>query len=257
MRNVYADIDELTEQLRDAMQAQKARAADFLAKFDMSLIYHENALEGVVFTSNELVAALDPNAVAGDASLVPVFTEIRNHKAAIDFVREEAANKKAKITMTFVKRLYEILGTGIEGREKAVYRKDMPLHRTYFHDIALPAKIPALLEKLVDSTTTAEFRENHPIMQAALVQWGLMQAFPFSDNSGKVGRLLSHFVLVRQGYLPAVIHAIDRQRYYEALRFPVASLGQLLAEATANSLENALKFFQDSKPLAQGRASNG
>ncbi len=27
-----------------------------------------------------------------------------------------------------------------------------------------------------------------------------------------------HAMLIRDGYLPAVIHAIDRQRYYDALR---------------------------------------
>ena len=41
-------------------------------------------------------------------------------------------------------------------REKSGFRKDMPLHRTYFHDISQPAKIPGELEKLVDVTASAE-----------------------------------------------------------------------------------------------------
>ena len=40
-----------------------------------------------------------------------------------------------------------------------LYRKDMPLHRTYFHEIAQPSKIPQALEKLIENTGSAEFKE--------------------------------------------------------------------------------------------------
>ncbi len=257
MKTRLLAIDERTEKLQRMMRREKNRAADFQHTFELSLIYHENALEGIVFSSNELLAALDPNAIAADASMVPIFTEIRNHRAALAFVQEEAANKKGKTTVTLIKKLYELLGAGIPDREKAVYRKDMPLHRTYFHDIAQPNKIAGLVEKLVDYTTGAEFRELHVVHQAATLQWMFMQAFPFTDNSGKVARLLSHLLLIRSGYLPPVIHAIDRQRYYEALRMPVSTLRLLVTEALENSLENAFKFFAPAENIRMPRASNG
>ena len=257
MKTRYAYIDERTEALRRLMRKSRERAREFQAKFDCSLIYHENALEGIVFSSQELIDALDPSAVAADASMVPVFAEIRNHRAALQAIREEARDKKSRITVTLMKRLYEILGAGIEGRDKANYRRDMPLHRTYFHDIAQASKIPVQLEKLADFTLGAEFRESHPVNQAATVQWMFMQAFPFIDNSGKVARLLSHLILIRSGYLPAIIHAIDRQRYYESLRLPVANLRSLVLEAMENSLDNAFKFFDQQTAIRiQHRASN-
>jgi Fic family protein len=255
MKTRLLDIDDRTEDLKELLRHGKERAAEFQTRFDLSVIYHENALEGIVFSSSELLQALDPNAIAADASMVPIFQEIRNHKAAIDFIREEAKSKKGNLTVTLIKKLYEALGQGFEGREKAIYRRDMPLHRTYFHDIAQPSKIPALLEKLCDFTSTAEYRENHVLGQAALAQWQFMQAFPFTENSGKVARLLSHLILLRAGYLPAVIHAIDRQRYYESLRMPVATLRQLLIEAMENSLDNAFKFFREHASARKTRAS--
>jgi Fic family protein len=257
MKSRLLEIDERTEKLQRMMRREKNKAADFQHRFELSLIYHENALEGIVFSSNELMSALDPNAIAADASMVPIFTEIRNHRSALAFIREEAANKKGKITVTLIKKIYEILGQGIPEREKALYRRDMPLHRTYFHDIAQPNKIPQLVEKLVDTVAGAEFRELHPVHQAATLQWQFMQAFPFTDNSGKVARLLSHLMLLRIGYLPPVIHAIDRQRYYESLRMPVATLRQLITEAMENSLENAFKFFAPAENIKLPRASNG
>jgi Fic family protein len=256
MKTRYLEVDDRTEELNEILASGKGRAQEFQGKLDLSVIYHENALEGIVFSSAEMLLALDPTAVAVEASMIPVFSEVRNHKAAIDFVRAEAGAKKTNITLTLVKKLYEILGAGIEGREKATYRKDMPLHRTYFHEIDQPTKIAASLEKLVDFTTTAEFREQHPINQAASVQWSFMQAFPFPENNGKVARLLSHLVLIRQGYLPAVIHSIDRQRYYECLRMPMTGLRQLLLEAMENSLDNAFNFFGRQPKSHRRQASN-
>jgi Fic family protein len=248
MDNRYLQIDQRTQELNERLAAQPELAREFNSKLDMSLIYHENALEGVVYSSAELMAALDPLALPPDASLVSTFTEIRNHKAAIDFVRAEASNKKSKPCVALLKKLYEIFGTGIEGREKAVYRKEMPLHRTYFHEIAQPTKIPSLLEKVFERTADPDFRENHPIAQAAQLQWELMQVFPFTDNSGRICRLMSQQLLLRHGYLPVVIHAVDRQRYYESLRLPVASLQLLLVDAMENSIENAMKLVPRPAP---------
>ena len=122
----------------------------------------------------------------------------------------------------------------------------MPLHRTYFHDIAQPAKIqPRCSRSWWTSPLRAEFREFHPIKQAATVQHQFLQIFPFTEHSGKVGRMCSNLLLLRHNYLPAIIHSIDRQRYYEAFRGTAAASAQLLMDAMENSLDNALKYFRD------------
>jgi Fic family protein len=265
----YQDIEDKNEQLRDYLSIYKDKRQEFLDRFEMSWLYHDSALEGVVYTPQELAAALRPGEVTAEASIMPVVLEIRNHRAALDFVREEAragGKKQAQITLTTIKRVHDLLSgntpeaqaarAAIERRErtekelakereKAGYRKDMPLHRTYFHDIAQPAKIPVLLEKLVDFTASAEFREFHPIKQAATVQYQFLQIFPFTEHSGKVARMCTNLILLRHNYFPAIIHSIDRQRYYEALRAPIAAFRTLLADAMENSLDNALKYFQD------------
>ena len=211
-----------------------------------------------------------------DPAMIPVVLEVRNHKAACDFLREEAAStgkKQAQITLTTIKRIHDLLcgstpeaqqaRANIERRERTEkelakerdrsgYRKDMPLHRTYFHEIAQPAKIQPMLEKLVDYTGSAEFREFHPIKQAAVVQHKFMQIFPFTENSGKVGRMLTNLVLLRNGYMPAIIHSIDRQRYYESLRGAEGVFRTLLMDAIENSLDNGVKYFKDIEPPLQG-----
>lgn len=268
MKERYQDIDDKNERLRDYLETH-AKGPEFLERFEMSWIYHDSALEGVVYTPQELQAALVPGTKEAEASIIPAVLEIRNHKAAVEFIKAEAkggGKKQAQITLTVIKRIHDLLiGNTPEAlaaraemerrerterelakeRERAGFRKDMPLHRTYFHDIAQPSKIQAQLEKLVDYTAGAEFREFHPIKQAATVQHQFLQIFPFTEQSGKVGRMCSNLILLRHHYLPCVIHAIDRQKYYESFRGPVASFRALLMDAMENSLANGIKYFRD------------
>ncbi|OJH38120.1 Fic family protein [Cystobacter ferrugineus] len=269
MKERYQEIDEKNEALRDYLGIYKEKGREFLERFEMSWIYHDAALEGTVYTQQELVSALFPERATMDPAMIPVVLEVRNHKAACDYLREEASatgKKQAQITLTTIKRIHDLLcGNTPEAlatratierrdrtekelakeRERSGYRKDMPLHRTYFHEIAQPAKIQPGLEKLVDYTGSAEFREFHPIKQAAVVQHRFMQVFPFTENSGKVGRMLTNLVLLRHGYMPAIIHSIDRQRYYESLRGAEGLFRSLLMDAIENSLDNGIKYFKD------------
>ena len=269
MKERYQDIEEKNEALRGILANKKVASQDFLEKFEMSWVYHDNALEGVVYTGQELMSALRPGAIAAEASLMPIVLEIRNHKSCLEYLREEArmvSKKSSGITMTQVRRIHDLLAGNTpeaqaaraaaerrersekelaKERDKAGLRKDMPLHRTYFHEIAQPAKILPMLEKLIDFTATAEFREQHPILQSARVQHQFIQIFPFAEHSGKVGRMLSNLLLLRNQMFPSVIHSIDRQKYYEAFRGTVGGFSGLMMDAMENSLDNALKYFRD------------
>jgi Fic family protein len=245
MRTRFVDIDDRMEDLADRMRADPELGEEFQQRYELSWLYHENALEGVVYTGHELSAALENQPLA-DATFVGALQAIRNHKAAIDIVRAEATSKKLRVNLTLVKRLYETLGAGFESRSVAEFRKDMPLHRAYFHEIAHPAKIPALLQKVLESCDSADFRNAHPVQRAAKLHHAFMQVFPFTENSGRVARLLANLVLFQSGYrLACIIHATDRQRYYESLRVPEATLRDLTIEALDNALEQGEKFFRE------------
>ncbi len=203
MRTRFVDIDDRMEDLADRMRAAPELGEEFIRRYELSWLYHENALEGVVYTGQELATALENQPLA-DVTFVGTLQEIRNHKTAIDLVRQEAAAKKLRVNLTLVKRLYETLGTGFDGRAVADFRKDMPLHRAYFHEIAHPLKIPALLQKVLESCDSADFRNAHPVQRAAKLHHGFMQVFPFTENSGRVARLLEPGAA--PGRVPAPVH---------------------------------------------------
>jgi Fic family protein len=242
MRSRYVDIDDRLEDLEDRHRSEPAIAAEFLTKYEMSWLYHENALEGVVYTNQELELALAHQPLA-EASFVQTLQEIQNHKVAIDCIREESKAKKLKIGIATAKKLYELLGAHIDSRSVADYRRDMPLHRAYFHDIAQPVKIEPALKHLFEVFDSADFKTYHPIQQAAKLHHGFMAVYPFTENSGRIARLLANLVLLNEGYLPCIIHATDRQRYYESLKANDSVLRDLTIDSYDNALSQAEKFF--------------
>lgn len=245
MRTRFVDIDDRMDDVADRMRGDPTLAEEFLRRYELSWLYHENALEGVVYTGQELATALE-NPPLTDATFVSALQAIRHHKVAFDLVRDEAKAKKLRVNLTLVRKLCETLGGAAEGKAPPEFRKDMPLHRAYFHEIAQPPKIPALLQKVLDACESADFRNAHPIQRAARLHHGFMQVFPYTEHSGRVARLLANLVLLQGGYrIPCIIHATDRQRYYESLRLPETTLRDLTVEALDNALNQAEKFFRE------------
>jgi Fic family protein len=239
-------IEEKVQRLRE-LEAQAAAdlRADFTYRLDMSWIHHDSALEGVVYEPGELIAAVNDQVVS-DSALIPVYDEIRQYKAAIALVRELAQKKKQEISLDTLKTLYNVLAPeDADPKGPPKYRKDMPLHRVYFHEIATPDKIPTQLRSLVQWIESEEAKRTmHPSRLAARAHYQLLHVFPFPKHSGKVARLLMNLLLLREGYPPAILHETDRQRYYDALKTSPDALSVLVNEALDNALESALRYFQ-------------
>jgi Fic family protein len=255
MRTRYLDLDDRTQDLNERMQEDPDLATDFLQKYELSWMYHENALEGVIYTVHELVVGLATPQPVADATVIGVLQEVRNHKAALDLVRAEAAGKKSKVNLTLVKKIHETLRANIQSKGPSEFRKDMPLHRAYFHEIAQPPRIAPMLTKVLDATDTADFRKSHPIQQAARIHHGFMQVYPYTDGSGKVARLLANLYLIRGGFLPCLIHSIDRQRYYDSFKMPEVVLRDLMIEGMDNALGHAEKHFSEAPPSRVRRSA--
>lgn len=239
-------LEERVADLNDLVKrAPKAMLEDYEQRLDMSWVYHDSALEGVVYTMEELRAAIHDQVVS-DSSLIPVYDEIRQHKAAIALTRELSTKSRLKISLDVIKKIYaELAPEELEGKSGPRYRKDMPLHRLYFHDIAPPEKISYRMRQLVQWMNAAETkRSTHAVRLAARAHYQLLHIYPFPKHSGKMARLVMNLVLLRNGYPPAVIHATERQRYYEALKTSENAAATIVHEALVASVESAIRFFE-------------
>ena len=248
-----ASLEERVAHLQELEKnADEADLADFRAKFDMSWIYHDNALEGVVYTMDELRAAIDDQVVS-DTTLLPVYDEIHHNVAAVKLVRELAAKRRLSISLPLIKNIYAALAPeDIEGKSPPKYRKEMPLHRLYFHDLAPPDKISYRMRQLVTWMTSQDTkRSTHPVRLASKAHYEFLQIHPFPRHSGKVARLLMNLILLRHGYPPAIIHATERQRYYEALKTSDDRTSQLITEALTTSVESTIRYLETAEGLTE------
>lgn len=253
----FFELDGRMETLRTKLASfPQAIKGDYQQRLDVSWLFHDNALEGVVLSYSELKAAIDQRIIS-DVTLIPTYEEVRLHKQALDFVRDAAlttGKKGVPVDLELVRKLYALL-TPEAAAKGYPYRRENPLHRLYYHEIATPDKISYKMRKLGDWLESQEFLDLHPVTRATKAHFRLLNIYPWTKNSGKVARLLMNFILVRHGYLPAVIHSIERQRYYEALRFENEVLLNLVLESLDNSIETTAKFLDEIRGLRVKRAS--
>jgi len=88
-------------------------------------------------------------------------------------------------------------------------------------------------------------RGMHPVRLAAKAHYQMLHVYPFPRHSGKVARLVMNLILLRNGFPPVVIHATERQRYYDALKTGDNATAVLIQEALAASIESTIRFYEE------------
>jgi Fic family protein len=240
-------IEERTADLEGRLQkADTVFQQTYRENLDMSWIYHDSALEGVVYTFQELKTAIDPDvSVMADSTLQPACEEIRRHREALNYIRDFAPKKRQAVTLDVVKTIYLLLHPE-EGDIKTLrYRKDIPQHRLYFHEYAPPDKITYKMRQILDWINDPETRRTrNAVRVAARAHYDLLRVFPFTQDSGKVARLFMNLLLLRAGYPPAIVHSTERQRYYDALKGSSATMTQIVQESIDNNLASIEKLVE-------------
>src|SRR5512138_1945522 len=101
----FFDMDSQLTALRErASRVPQALVDEFERRLEISWIYHDSALEGVVLSYAEIKAAIDRNIIS-DVSLIPSYEEIKAFKAAVDWARELAENRKRPITLEAIRKV--------------------------------------------------------------------------------------------------------------------------------------------------------
>ncbi len=221
----------------------------FEQRFEMSWIYHDGVMEGIVYTPEEFEEAFrEPSDEYGsEGPDEEAVDQIRQYRATIALVRELAQRKRLTVGLDVIKRIYATLvPEEVEGRHPPRYRKEMPSQRMYFHELLPPEKISYRMRQLVQWMNAAETRRTtHPIRLAARAHHQLLHIYPFPVHSGSVARFVMNLLLLRSGYPPAIIHATERQRYYDALRTKADATAALVHEALVASVESTIRFFEE------------
>ena len=240
------EVDAVVETWKRAVaKVPNAVLHEFRSKLMISLIYHDAALEGEVLSHSEIQAATDTTIIS-DSSLIPSYESITNfHSAASVALQLAKQEPQLPIGVPLIKQLYGILDPAAGSSDHA-YRKENPLHRLYYHSIAQPDDVKAEMKKLDKWFQSTEFTELPPIEKAAYAHHRLMGVFPWLKESGRLSRILSLMILEQEGYPLAVIHSIDRQAYYEALRATdMKAIHRLYLEAVETTATSSMRVYEE------------
>lgn len=238
----FSEVEDVVERWRRrALRVPPRLRSEFRERLMMSLIYHDAALEGDVLTYNEIKLALDPSITSEAAG--PSHASIKRYHAACSCI-EQATGSQPRFDLDALLALYAMLAP----EEKAAglpYRKENPLHRLYYHDIVAPEDIEAEMQELGAWLGGEDARAMHPVERAAEAHLRLMLIFPWSKESGRCARIISNLILRRADYPFAVLHSIDRQAYYEALRGDREALINLYLEAIETTALSEIRVYDE------------
>lgn len=229
--------------------ANPSARAEFNNRLRISLIHFDAAIEGEVIGYSEIKAAVDPSIIS-DPSLIPSYEDIRRFDEACNFAGERAADKKKPFKLDTLRDIYGLLAPD-EKAKGMPFRKENPLHRLYYHDITPPEKIQPAMRKLSDWVDEPATRQLHVIERVAMLHQRFMAIFPWAKESGRTIRIACNMLLQEAAYPIAIIHSIDRQRYYEALRGEPMSLISLYLEAVQTTAETEICVYNEAEKGAQ------
>jgi hypothetical protein len=100
------------------------------------------------------------------------------------------------VTVQLINDLH-VLRAGLPRKQPGSLRKDMPLHRTYFHDIHEPQAIEAGLKVVCELVDDRGLPRAAPDQPSLPVPHRVHEGVPVLDGSGKVGRLIMNYFLMR------------------------------------------------------------
>jgi Fic family protein len=240
MNLTYLEID---KQRADYELIRSQRRNDFEERLALSWVFHDHALEGVVLTQEDLNRAVNEMPVRNYCD-GRTHASLRRLLCLTRFLHESAAAGE-DVSLAWLKEVHAKLCDPCD-ESAGRYRKRDSSPGVYNLNVSSAATISYHLRKFLDLYEN-ELKDFHPIRTAAFAHWEFMKVFPFDERTGVVGRLMMNFILIRNGYPPAIIHAMDRHHYFAALDGHRSDLVPVLTEAIMATLSAAECYQRQSR----------
>jgi len=182
---------------------------DFTIKFT----YNTNAIEGNTLSLIETAALLNKNIAPQGKSLREIH-EITNTENALNYIK----NFKGEPSKRLVCRMHKIMMASIDDESAGKMR-------TY--DVAIQGAnwLPPRGKEV--KKAFKEFMEwynknkkkLHPIELAAITHLKFIEVHPFGDGNGRIARLITNLILMKNGYPPINIKVKDTIEYVKVLQY--------------------------------------
>jgi Fic family protein len=128
-----------------------------------------------------------------------------------------------KLSINLIKEIHKMVMKNISPMAGSYRSESWAVFNKVGEVVYLPPahfRVPGLMNELI---SVHKKNISHPFIKCAAIQFLLEKVHPFADGNGRVGRLLSAYILSREGYgfrnLVPVEEIVDNKRldYYQAL----------------------------------------
>jgi len=202
-----------------------------LKKQKIDWTYDSNAIEGSTLSRGDTHTLLEYGITVKGKPLKD-FLDARNHAEAIDFLYDIIRNNRP-ITAGMIKEINGLLMAGVlhtpamNEYGQAVQKpatpgeyKNLPNHVLQpdgsIHCYVEPIHVATEMDQLTNWVSN-NVNRLHPAITGAVAHYNMVRIHPFDDGNGRGARILMNLILMKEGFVPAIIRNDDRSEYIEAL----------------------------------------
>lgn len=246
----YFQVDTRNERLKTLLNKHSSIWKEFRPKLDLSWIFHDYGLEGIVLQYQEITVALNDK-VASDSKFFPMYQDIKNFDEVVKHIYSLLDKSSKRRSDRYTKNLFysclEIMIQKLRNPPSGDgLRKEDGRYGAYYHKSCPHQEVETQLKKLLSEVNQSTSEELHPLVQAARFHYHFMKIMPYGRFSGKIARLMVNLHLMRHNYPPLVIHTVERAHYYEALASSDESaLLLLMSDSMSSTVDSALAYMED------------
>ncbi|HQT44750.1 MAG TPA: Fic family protein [Candidatus Micrarchaeota archaeon] len=203
-------IGEFQKKVKDYPRiAIEKRERDFTIRFT----YNTNAIEGNSVSLIETAAMLEKKVMPFGKSLREIH-EIFNTEKSLNFIRACRANVSKRLILN----LHRMMMANIDDLQGGRIR-DYPVAIEGANWMPPSEKeVSGKFEEFLKWYAKNE-RKLHPIELAAITHLKFIEVHPFGDGNGRVARLITNLILIRNGYPPINIKVSDTIPYVKELQY--------------------------------------
>ena len=245
--NVFSKIDSLRKRYFKASKGKEALIKLISETEIAEQVYNSNAIENSTLTLEEtekILLQMDLDRYISERELF----EAKNLARVVSYINKRS--KEQELTLDVILFLHKMLISNIRDDIAGRFRKDNEFVRVGNHISPNPKEIVDRLEKML-TNYNAMSRENI-IKRIAELHLAFEYTHPFIDGNGRIGRVISNYLLIREGFVPINIKFIDRKKYYEAFReFDEKNktniMEEIVGKALTNSYHKRLAYLEGKK----------
>ncbi len=207
---------EVIEDIRDQfkqflLKMPKESASKYIEDFLIRFTYNSNAIEGNRLSLRDTHLILQQNIMPQDATSYE-YNEVVNTKKCMEFIR----SYNGELNQKFLLKVHKILTENTSVQLVGTYRDHNVIITGSAYTSPNFKEVSRLMKRLLIWYNNSKKRL-HPLELACLLHTNLTRIHPFSDGNGRTARIISNFILYKNGYPMFFVDVKDRRKYYQSL----------------------------------------